>query len=154
LMEIISKADGVTDVEQKKIFYQEIKRLSTEKNSALTEEIFSEINKNLERVSSNLSSDKREPTYAMLDLRSALDEIPSELAGEGFCDVLFEMGINIADASGAMTNSGRRVEQAELRALAGLAILLEIDLAKLEKKDPKFVFQIHGYLKRIEKSVL
>jgi len=154
VMEIISKAGGVTGVGEKKVFYQEIKRLSKEKYSPLVEEIFSEINKNLERVSSSLSSDKREPVYAMLELRSTLDETPSELDGEGFCDVLFEMGINIADASGSMTNSGRRIEQAEVRALAGLAVLLEIDLEKLEKKNPRFVFQIHGYLKRIEKSVL
>lgn len=157
VMEIVSKADGITDVGEKKIFYEEINRLARESDSSLVGEIFLEINKNLEEISSELSRDKRDPAYAMLDVRGALDGLPDDLGGEDFCDALFIMAINIADASGSMTNSGRRIEQAELRALAGLAVLLEINLEKheeLEEKEPKFVFQIHGYLKRIESSVM
>ncbi len=156
VMEIVSRADGITDVGEKKIFFQEIKRLNQGQSSELVKEIFSEINKNLDNISSDLSRDQRDPANAMLDVRSAMDEIPPALDAENFANVLFEMAINIADASGSMTNSGRRIDQAELRALAGLAVLLEVDLEKLEEfeeKEPKIVFQIHGYLKRIESSI-
>lgn len=153
VMEIVSKADGVTDVGEKKAFFQEIKKLSQDRNSDLSEEIFSEISIDIDKISSDLSRDKRDPAYAIIDVRKILDEAPPEIAVERFCEVLFELGIKIADSSGSITNSARRIDQAELRALSGLAILLEIDLEKLEVEDTKIVFQIHGYLKRIESSV-
>ena len=152
VMEIVSKADGVTDAEERQIFYQELKKLGQGQDNELVNEIAEEINNNLERVSDDLSRDKRDPVYAILDVRSALDKAPADVGADILSETLFEMGIQIADASGSMTNSGRRIEQAELRALAGLAVLLEVDLEKLEEKDPKIVFQIHGYLKRIENS--
>jgi len=154
VMEIVSKADGVTDDGERKVFFKEIKRLSLDKTNALTQEIFTEISRNMESVSSDLSRDKRDPTYAIVDVRKILDGAPPELEVDTFCELLFQMGITIADSSGSITNATRRVDQAELRALSGLAILLEIDLEKLEEEDSKIVFQIHGYLKRIESTVL
>ena len=153
VLDVASKADGVTDIGEKKKFFQEVKNLCRIRTNELTREVFSEINKNIEEISSGISRDKRDPAFAMLDMKKILESSPAEVKSTGFCEELFSLGVKIADTSGEISNSGRRISQAELRILAGIAILLDIDLEKMEPRHKKISVQIHGFLKRIEKGV-